>query len=257
MSAPDTLKAIKGFKSDLTCRGYQFEIGKTYEHEGAVEACASGFHACDAEQHPLEVFAHYPPAGSRYCDVTLAGALHTDDSIKFAAARITIGLEISIHALIARAIDYVFARANKAEGQHTTGDCGASSATGYCGASSATGDCGASSATGNRGASSATGNRGASSATGNRGASSATGYCGASSATGYYGKAKAANSSAAMTNGRGGRVMGETDGCPLYAAERDEAWNLLSVACGVTGRDGIKAGVWYSCKGGQLVEVSE
>lgn len=47
----DEIQAFKGFKQDLTCRDFQYEIGKTYEHQGDVEACSSGFHACE---HPLE-----------------------------------------------------------------------------------------------------------------------------------------------------------------------------------------------------------
>ena len=40
------VKGYKGFNQDLTCRGFQYEIGKTYEYNGEIELCSSGFHFC-------------------------------------------------------------------------------------------------------------------------------------------------------------------------------------------------------------------
>ena len=170
----ETIIAYKGFDKNFQCRGFQYEVGKTYEHSGNIEICASGFHACE---HPLDVFGYYPPTLSQFAEVVQSGpiARHNADT-KLVSAKIEIKAEINLSLMIERAVKWVFDRAKpEGAGSHATGDRGAASATGYSGAASATGDRGAASATGNRGAASATGNRGAASATGDSGAASATG----------------------------------------------------------------------------------
>ena len=66
------ITAYKGFNQSLQCRGYQFAVGETYEHEGRVEACASGFHSCE---YPLDVFNYYAPANSRFAVVKASGQI--------------------------------------------------------------------------------------------------------------------------------------------------------------------------------------
>ena len=227
--------AYKGFDAQMRCRGMQFEVGKTYTHNGAVEACKSGFHACE---YPLDVLQYYAPASNRYAVVEQSGALsrHSDDT-KIASATITITAELHLNDLIQHAVKWVFERAKAIKGCHTTG---------YRGAASSTGDRGAASSTGDQGAASSTGYRGAASSTGYRGAASSTGYEGAASSTGDRG--------AAMASGYKGRAMGAV-GNALFLVERNDNYEIVAVWAGIVGRDEIKAGVWYTLQGGEPVEA--
>ena len=40
------MKGYKGFNKDMTCRGFQYEIGKEYEMKEQIELCKRGFHFC-------------------------------------------------------------------------------------------------------------------------------------------------------------------------------------------------------------------
>ncbi|MDC8988079.1 DUF7666 domain-containing protein [Pseudomonas aeruginosa] len=189
-ASEEVVTAYKGFKQDLTCRGYQFEIGGTYKHEGEVEACASGFHSCE---YPLDVFGYYAPGESRFAIVKASGHLsrHDDDS-KIASATLVVEAEISIPTMISRAIDWIMSKVDKSveqtvvgETASNTGDYSAASNTGYYSAASNTGDYSAASNTGNRSAASNTGDYSAASNTGNRSAASNTGDHSAAPNTGY------------------------------------------------------------------------
>jgi hypothetical protein len=272
----EKIKAYKGFDKDLKCRGFSFEIGKKYVHEGEVKACQSGFHSCE---YPLDVFTYYPPSESRFALVEAEGEInkHGDDS-KVASSHLTIKAELTLSRLINAAIEYTFNSAKKVKGSTTkaygkaasatggrgaasatgdygaasaTGDYGAASATGYQGAASATGDYGAASATGGRGAASATGGRGAASATGyqgaasatgGRGAASATGYQGAASATGDYGAASATGyqGAASATGGRGAASATGYQGAASATGGRGAASatgkNSVAMASGYQGK---------------------
>ena len=99
--------AYKGFGSDWKCRGYQYEIGKTYEHKGKVEACGSGFHSCE---NPLDVLAYYDiSSGSKYALVKASGEISRNDNsdTKIASSKITIEVELNIHELLKSGFEWV------------------------------------------------------------------------------------------------------------------------------------------------------
>ena len=50
------VKGYKVFKPDWTCRGFQYEVGKTFKHEGNIKICGSGFHFC---QKASDCFNYY------------------------------------------------------------------------------------------------------------------------------------------------------------------------------------------------------
>ncbi len=98
------IRAYKAFDKNLQCRGIQFEIGQTYEHDGPVKACESGFHACE---NPLDVWNYYP-LDSRYAVVELGGdASRHDGDSKIAAARITISAEFTLSQIISDGVAYL------------------------------------------------------------------------------------------------------------------------------------------------------
>ena len=98
------MKAYKGFNKDLTCRGFQFEIGKEYEEDSA-KLGKKGFHACE---YPLDCFSRYTPNESRYCEVEIEdnGERESSDT-KICGKKIKIYTEIGIKELISAAFEYI------------------------------------------------------------------------------------------------------------------------------------------------------
>ena len=89
--------AYKGFKSDLTCRGFQYKEGETYELDFEPMFCRHGFHAC---LNPLDCFGYYYGWVGKevvFHEVYLEGVSDENyDDSKVVAKKITIGREITI-----------------------------------------------------------------------------------------------------------------------------------------------------------------
>ena len=123
------MKVYKGTDKEMKCRGFQYEQGKTAE-TNAAKLCNKGFHACEA---PLDVFAYYPPATSRYFEADLedvSDERHSDDT-KVVGRKITLGAELNVAGLCKAHFEYVKAHTTT---EHTdpkmatAGDSGAATA---------------------------------------------------------------------------------------------------------------------------------
>ncbi len=250
----EIVTAYKGFKQDLTCRGYQFEIGGTYKHEGEVEACASGFHSCE---YPLDVFGYYAPGDSRFAIVKASGQLsrHDDDS-KIASATLVVEAEISMPTMISKAIDWIMARLDSSVEQTVVGD--TASNTGDYSAASNTGNRSAASNTGDYSAASNTGDYSAASNTGNRSAASNTGDYSAASNTGNRSAAEVSGQeSVAASLGIEGRARASA-GSAIVLCHRDDEGHLIHIRASKVGENGVKPDTWYQLSAeGEFVEFDE
>lgn len=151
----------KGTDKDMKCRGFQFELGKEYE-EAEAELCKKGFHGCE---YPLDVFAHYAPADSRFFLADLdgvTGEVENGDT-KRVGTKIKLKAEIGIAGIVKAAVEYIKERAESSDNQ-----------------------------TGNRSAATNTGNQSAATNTGNRSAATVEGKESIAIVTGTNSKASGA-----------------------------------------------------------------
>ncbi|EDX3312020.1 hypothetical protein B6C43_003813 [Salmonella enterica subsp. enterica serovar Worthington] len=191
---------FKGFNKDLKCRGFQFAIGETFHHDGKVEACGSGFHACEC---PFDVFSYYPPAESRYAETISFGITDSEEGgdTKIASSSITIKDELTLPQFIQRGIEWIWSKIDKSlEQQIMCGSWSAATNTGDWSAATNTGDWSAATNTGNRSAATNTGYQSAATNTGNRSAATNTGDWSAATNTGYQSAATNTGNRSAATN---------------------------------------------------------
>ena len=101
------MRAYKGFAvaSDgtISCRGHQYVEGETYVHDGPVEMCVAGYHACPM---PLDTLRYYRPITSAYHEVAVGDDAQGDGD-KVVAGRIKIGARLSIADLVKAHVDLV------------------------------------------------------------------------------------------------------------------------------------------------------
>ena len=87
------MKGYKAFEKDLTCRGFQYEVGKEYEMDESPEPCERGFHFCETIAN---CYQFYPMEDdTRICEIEALGEIKTDDDVKFCTNNIRIVAEVT------------------------------------------------------------------------------------------------------------------------------------------------------------------
>ena len=223
------MNGYKGFGNDFKCRGFQFEPGKTYEHDGEARACASGFHFCES---PFDVWTYYPPSDSRFAKVEGMGKTDKNgEDSKVACTKLHVGAEISLNAFVNAGVKFILDRVTPEKKETNTG---------------------------NHSAATNTGTRSAATNTGNWSAATNTGYQSASTNTGNWSAATVeGKESIAMATGIEGKAKGKKS-CWLVLAEwkeRKDGWHIKDVKSVAVDGKTIKEDTFYTLKGGKFVEV--
>lgn len=206
----------KGTDQDMKCHGgFQYELGKKYEDDGAIRCGGRGFHSCKA---PLDVFRYFTPNKSRYFVCESGGTVDEDDEdSKIASSELTLTAEIGIPGLVKAHIDYVKLHTTTEHTdpeQATAGDYGAATA----------GDYGAATA----------GNDGAATSRGN---------------------VTVGANGAGLVRGNGVMIRGGLGAILVIAEEEENSYDLAHWKAVVVDGETVKADTWYKLMNGELVEA--
>ena len=227
----EIIKSYKGFNTDMTCRGKQYEEGEEYE-EHSAEACECGMHACE---YPLDCFGYYPPGSSVYHEVEQSGKISKNgDDTKVASSKMKIGSRLDICGIVSAAIEYTKSRTTT---EYTDPEMATA---GYRGAATV-GDRGAATA-GDSGAATA-GEYGAATV-GDRGAATSRG------------KSASGKNGLSVARGNDVKVKGGLGAILVIAEENSIDFDIKEWKAVVVDGEKVKADTWYKLENGELVEAN-
>ena len=255
------MKAYKITDKDGCCRGFQYEVGKTYKHDGEIKMCDSGFHAC---RQPMDCLSYQDLYQSRFFKVTMGGnIIHGGD--KSVCSKITIDRELTLK-------EYIDACWNSisAEVGDTSDGSSKLAASGDSSRLAASGDSSQLAASGNSSKLAASGYYSKLAASGNSSQLAASGYSSQLAASGDYSKLAASGDySKLAASGNHSVVAGIAPHCRAKI-EHKSSWLVIADWAGGKPRkvvakkpgqklDGItiKTGHWYWYENGLLREEKD
>lgn len=264
------MKAYKGFSRDMTCRGYQFAEGETYEHEGDVKLCKRGFHAC---QDPMDCLRYYDPCTSVYHKVEIDGVSdEREGDTKVVGKKIRIGARIGIAEMVKASVDLTFAACRDAENadaasgresrqaasgygihQAASGDYSIQAARGNYNSQAASGDVSRQAASGSESSQVACGSMSIQAASGDGSRQAASGSMSIQAASGDWSRQETTGKNCVMMSaGNGGRARGKIGS---WIVLTEWVYGVPNVVAKRIDGEEIKKDTWYMAKGGKLVEA--
>ena len=281
----ETIIAYKAFDANWQCRGFQYEVGRTYTHDGEAVLCESGFHACEA---PLDVLNYYSITDSKFAQVELGGisAPKEDGDTKRAGKSIAIKLALSIADLISAQVEWTFKGADKksvAEGNYSTaassgdyskaassGDYSTAASSGNSNTAASSGNSSTAASSGNSSKAASSGYYSTAASSGNSSTAASSGNSSKAASSGNYSKAASSgnystaassgNYSTAASSGNYSTAACDTNGFACIAGVGGmvkgnagsalscgykDAQGRLRIAVGYVGEGGINADTWY------------
>ena len=218
------VNGFKGFDKNFQCRGFQYEPGKSYVHNGDINVCKNGFHFCE---NPFDVFGYYPPSGSRFANV-IGEEKVIKENDKSCSSKLTVGAEVSLNSFLGIGVKFILDKVNWTNNNQDKKTQSAATNTGYQSAATNTGE---------KSAATNTGNYSAATNTGNYSAATVEKEDSVAFVCGYQGKA------------RGGLNSW------IVLAERDINYKIKSIKSFKVNGKKIKVNTFYMLVNGKIKEV--
>ena len=116
------LKGFKVFNPDWTCRGFQYEVGKTYEENVNPRVCKRGFHFCTKASDCFNYYRFDP--NNKVAEVEALGDVDThSDNSKYSTNKLHIIREVSWQEVLELVNLGKDCTGNRNSGDYNSGDC--------------------------------------------------------------------------------------------------------------------------------------
>ena len=233
--------AYKAFDKNLQCRGFQYEVGKTFTHSGPVRHCDSGFHSCE---DPLDVLRYYDITESRFAVVRASGEISREQNgdSKIASAVLHIEAELTMPDFIKRSIQWIKDACKIDPGHSAT-----NASSGHSAKNASSGDYAKNASSGDSATNASSGHSATNASSGHSAKNASSGDSAKNEAAGQYSVIAAAGCNTLAKGAKGVWIS-----LAEYTTI-DGEWRCCGFAVGQAGHGDVPADVWLKAENGKLV----